>query len=145
MIEKATKRSRALFKSGFYCAESVLLAVSEAMGVESDLIPKIATGFCSGMARTGSQCGALSGGMMGISLFTGRCSPEDSVDKNYAKVRELVEAFESRFGSTSCYGLTGCDLNTEQGQVSFDEKNLIEKCYSFTEEATRITMRLLEG
>lgn len=145
MVGEAVKRSRALFQSGFYCAESVLLAVSEANGLQSDLIPKIATGFCSGMARTGSQCGALSGGIMAISLFTGRSEPGESVDKNYAKVRELIETFENKFGSTSCIGLTGCDLSTEQGQNSFHEQELIEKCYHFTEEATRMAIMLVEG
>ncbi|HOO88447.1 MAG TPA: hypothetical protein PK442_12150, partial [Synergistales bacterium] len=40
------------FLSGLYCAESALLAVAEARGTRSELIPNIATGFCSGMART---------------------------------------------------------------------------------------------
>ena len=72
MNDQAPKRSRELFNSGFYCAESVLMAIAESRGIRSDLIPRIATGFCSGMARTGGQCGAVSGAMMGISLATGR-------------------------------------------------------------------------
>jgi hypothetical protein len=51
MSHDVARRSRELFESGFLCAESVLLAVSEAEGVRSDLIPKIATGFCSGMDK----------------------------------------------------------------------------------------------
>lgn len=39
------------FTSGLYCAESVVLAVAEALSVESDLLPKAATAFCSGMGR----------------------------------------------------------------------------------------------
>jgi hypothetical protein len=35
-------RSRQLFESGFYCAESMLPAVAESQGIKSDLIPKIA-------------------------------------------------------------------------------------------------------
>ena len=144
MVEKAAKRSRELFESGFYCAESVLLAVTEAKGIQSELIPKIATGFCSGMGRTGNQCGALSGGIMSLGAFTGRNEPGEPVDKNYAKVRELMEAFEGRFGSTTCLGLTGCDLGTEEGQIAFREQRLIEKCYQFTEETTQIAMGILE-
>lgn len=82
---------------------------------------------------------------MSISLFTGRSNPADRVDKNYAKVRELINSFEGKFGSTSCFGLTGCDLSTEQGQISFGEQGLIDKCYQFTEEATRMAMKLVEG
>lgn len=122
-----------------------MLAISEAQGIQSEFIPKIATGFCSGVARTGSRCGALSGGIMSISLFTGRSEPGEPVDKNYANVRELMESFESQFGSTTCLGLTGCDLGTEEGQNAFYEQGLIEKCYQFTEGATRMAMEILEG
>jgi len=52
MIEKVSKRSGELFQSGFYCAESVVLAITEGKGLHSDLIPRMATGFCSGLSRT---------------------------------------------------------------------------------------------
>jgi hypothetical protein len=55
VIDQVASKSREHFISGYYCAESVLLAVSEAKGIQSDLIPKIASGFCSGMARTGDN------------------------------------------------------------------------------------------
>lgn len=55
MNEQAAKKSRELFNSGYYCAESVLMAIAESRNVQSDLMPRIATGFCSGMARTGGQ------------------------------------------------------------------------------------------
>ena len=44
------------FASGLYCAESTLISLAEAQGIESDLLPGIATGFCSGMARTCGTC-----------------------------------------------------------------------------------------
>lgn len=47
------RRSRAYFKSGLYCAESVLLAIADEWGLSSKYIPRIATGFCGGMALTG--------------------------------------------------------------------------------------------
>lgn len=59
----------------------MLSAVAEEKGIQSDLIPKIATVFCSGIARTSSQCGALSGAIIGINLLTGRNSTEESVKK----------------------------------------------------------------
>ncbi len=54
------------FASGWYCAESVVLALAKAQGVESGLLPKVATAFCSGMARTCGTCGALTGAIMGV-------------------------------------------------------------------------------
>lgn len=145
MIENVAKRSRELFESGYYCAESVLLAVTEEKGVQSELIPKIATGFCSGIARTGRQCGALSGGIMSLGIFRGRSEPGDDVDDIYEKVRNLIDSFEAKFESTTCMGLLGCDLGTKEGQITFIERDLIENCYQFTEEATRMTMGILDG
>jgi C_GCAxxG_C_C family probable redox protein len=142
MIEETAQRSGELFESGFYCAESVLLAMTQSRGIKSDLIPMIATGFCSGTARTCGMCGAVSGGIMGISLFTGRNSPDGSVQETYDLVRRLLELFEAKFGSTNCGQLTGCDLGTEEGQEHFRTNNLLKKCKLYTEEATRMAMSL---
>jgi C_GCAxxG_C_C family probable redox protein len=144
MIDDAAQRSRALFSSGYYCAESVLMAVAEVHNVESDVIPRIATGFCSGVARTSGQCGAISGAIMGLGLAIGRDSPEKSVEETYALVRELIERFEGKFGSRNCQQLTGCDLSTSEGQEWFRKNNVIDRCYQYAEEATRIVLQLLK-
>ena len=110
--------------------------------IESDLIPRIATGFCSGMARTTGVCGAVSGGMMAINLQSGRSSPEQSLDENYAQIQEFLEAFKDKFGAINCLELTGCDLGTDEGQKSFLENNCIARCNQFVEEATRLAIDL---
>ena len=89
MHEQAARASRGHFESGYYCAESVLLSVAEYKGVRSDLIPKIATGFCSGISRSSGMCGAVGGAVMAVSLFTGRQSPGESVGPCYDAVGEL--------------------------------------------------------
>lgn len=144
MIDDAVQRSRDLFSSGYYCAESVLIATAKAHDIESDLIPRIATGFCSGVARTSGQCGAISGAIMGLGLANGRDSPEESIEETYALVRELVQRFEDKFGSRNCQQLTGCDLSTPEGQERFKVNNVIDRCYQYAEEATRIALQLLE-
>ncbi len=144
MIEQAVKRCRELFRSGFYCSESVLMAVAESRHIQSDLIPRIATGFCSGMARTGGQCGAVSGAIMATNLFTGRQSPKETVEGNYAVIRDLMNQFEERFGNTNCRTLLGCDLDTVEGQQIFRSNHLIERCFDYADGATRIALSLLE-
>ncbi|MBI5033854.1 MAG: C_GCAxxG_C_C family protein [Chloroflexi bacterium] len=145
MNNQAPKRSRELFNTGYYCAESVVMAIAESRGIQSDLIPRIATGFCSGMARSGGQCGAVSGGMLGINLATGRRSPTETVDRNYTLIQELMRRFEERFGSTNCRVLLGCDLGTAEGQETFQAKHLIEQCFDYAEGATQIALSLLEA
>lgn len=144
MIDKATRRSGELFQSGLYCAESVLLAVAEAKGIKSDLLPRIATGFCGGVSRTCGMCGAVSGGIMAISLFTGRNSPTESVLPAYGTVQRFLDQFADRFGSTNCRDLTGCDLGTDEGQDYFKKNNLIEKCRHFSEVGAKIAATLIE-
>lgn len=143
LSEQAAARARALFELDYSCAESVLMAIAEELGVRSDLIPKIATGFGGGMARTCGVCGAVSGAIMGISLLTGRQSERDSVEANYQLVQELLGAFRRKFGSINCRDLAGCDLGTAEGQQFFKDNRVRERCAGYAEAAARIAAEML--
>jgi C_GCAxxG_C_C family probable redox protein len=143
MNEKASLRSVELFKSGFFCAESVLQALAESQGIQSDLIPRIATGFCSGISRTGGICGAVSGAIMGINLVAGRNSPTDSIEVSYTLTHELISRFEIQYGSINCRQLIGCDLATDEGQRYFLENQLMDQCLKYAEVATSIAVSLV--
>ncbi len=143
MDEKAPQRSIELFKSGYFCAESVLLAIAENQGIQSDLIPRIATGFCSGVSRTGGMCGAVSGAIMGINLAAGRNSPDESIELSYFLTQELINRFEKQYGSVNCRQLMGCDLATGAGQQYFVENNLMNSCLKYAEDATRMAVSLI--
>ena len=143
LSEQASQRSLELFKSGYFCAESVLLAIAENQGIISDLIPKIATGFCSGISRTGSMCGAVSGAIMGINLVAGRSSPSESIEFSYTLTQKLISLFERQYGSVNCCHLIGCDLATEAGQRYFLENNLMEHCLQYAQDATRLAISLI--
>jgi C_GCAxxG_C_C family probable redox protein len=141
--DQALQRSLELFRSGFFCAESVLQAIAENQGVHSDLIPRIATGFCSGISRTGGMCGAVCGAIMGINLVAGRNSPAESLEGSYELTQKLISRFEKLFGSVNCRQLIGCDLATEAGQRYFLENHLMENCLQYAGEATRIAVSLI--
>jgi C_GCAxxG_C_C family probable redox protein len=132
------------FTSGLYCAESVLLAIARAEGVESELIPKIATAFCSGMSRSCSTCGALTGGILGISLVLGRSSANESIEPAYLAAQRLIREFKEAFGNCNCYTLLGgCDMNTPEGQAMFQEKRLMEECLQITGKAAEMAARII--
>ena len=145
MIEKTSQRSRELFNSGYYWAESVLLSVAESKNIQSDFIPKIATGLCAGISRTCGTCGAVTGAIMAINLFYGRSKPDESLEINFAVVQKLLDIFKSKFGSTNCQQLIGCDLGTKEGQNTFKLNKLIERCKDYTEEATKLAMSIIEN
>jgi hypothetical protein len=43
--------------------------VAESKNIQSDFIPKIATGLCAGISRTCGTCGAVTGAIMAINLI----------------------------------------------------------------------------
>jgi C_GCAxxG_C_C family probable redox protein len=137
------KKAEGLFASGLYCAESVVVALAKAQGIESELLPRAATAFCSGMARTCGTCGALTGAIMGLSLGLGRTGPEESVNDTYAATQRLVREFESEFGSRDCHTLLGCDLGSQEGRAVFQENGLRQRCVGFTGRAAEIAASIL--
>ena len=141
--EQVAQRSAELFNQGLCCSESVLQAVAESRGIQSELIPKIATGFCAGVARTGGICGAVSGSVLAISLVTGRSNAQEPREENHRLVRLFLSECEARFGSTNCEKLIGCRLDSPEGQQLFKDHNLREKCAGFTSEAARLASQLL--
>lgn len=130
---------------GLYCAESVLEAIAEHYGVKSELIPGIATGFCSGMARTSGTCGAVTGAMLGIDIVLGRKTASDSVEPNYAAVQKLMNRFNEAHGSANCKELLGCDLGTEKGRATFRKNELQLRCREFTEQAATMAIAIIDS
>ena len=144
-IEKTSQKAGDHFRpGGFCCAESVLMALAEAKGIQCKIIPRIATGLCSGMSRTSRTCGALNGAIMGMGLVHGRNTPDDDREYLYALVQELFKRFMDKHGNTDCHELIGCDLNTEEGQKYFVDQNLDPKCREITADAARMAMEVME-
>lgn len=129
--------------SGLYCAEAVLTALAKAQGIDSELIPKMATAFCGGMSRTCGPCGALTGAIMGLGLSLGRSNAEQTADAAYSATRELVRAFEAEFGGRNCDQLLGCDIGTPEGQAVFRDRRLHRRCARYTARAAEIAATLL--
>lgn len=122
-----------------------MLAVAEHEQIQSEILPRVASGFCSGMARTGGMCGAVSGGVMAIGLSLGRSVPSDAIDPCYQAVREFMARFSSRFEALNCLELTGVHLGTPEGQAEFKEKGQIKQCTEYVQEATRMVMEIVGG
>ena len=130
---------------GLFCAESVLTSVSDEAGVVSPLIPRIATGFCGGIARTRGMCGAVTGGIMALGILYGRDNAEHSNEKVYEKVQQFLQTFEEEYGSINCFELTGYDLGREEERQAFFEKGMMEKCRQFTGRAASLVAEIIIG
>ncbi len=140
------RRARALFDTApiLLCAESVFQAVAEGLGVSSPLVPRVATGFCSGLARTDGPCGAFSGGVLGLGLALGRDSGRDDLDAPYEAVQAYREFFLSRFGHVACTAICGCRLDTDEGRKAFGPSGAKARCLDVVEQAAAQVVRLLQ-
>ena len=142
-VEQTVTRSGDLMAEGHSCAESVLMAVAAYHGVDNPLIPRMATGFGGGVARTGGICGAFTGGVLALGLLAGRDTPDTPVDETYVLVKRFVAAFEAACGALDCPTLCGCDLTTEAGRATFRAEGKFEVCQGFTRTATRLVLEVL--
>lgn len=142
--EKVVESAESYASKRFLCSESVLLAISDWLRVQNELIPKIATGFGAGIRGCGSVCGAITGGIMALGLKFGRNEVKEQAANPYWFGRELLERFEREFGHVLCRELTGCDFTTEAGRKRYaDEKMWETKCIRYIEGATAIVFDLI--
>lgn len=141
------RRAHALFdaSANLLCAESVFLALAEGLGVDSPLAPRLATGFCSGLARTDGLCGAFSGGVLGLGLALGRDTGQERLDRAYAAVQEFRGCFLERFGHDGCTHICGCRLNTDEGRLAFGPSGAKARCLNVVEWAAAQVVRILHN
>jgi C_GCAxxG_C_C family probable redox protein len=146
-MKDIAERAVSLFKEGYNCCESVLMAYTEANKISSNLVPRIATGFGGGIARRGSVCGALTGAIMAIGLKFGRNKLDPDVyDLCIAKGSECYKRFGEEFGDVRCRNLIKCDLSTSEGRALFKKLGIKEsKCIKYVEGASRILFDLTKS
>ncbi len=133
------------FRDGYSCAEAVLKSVAEAKGINSPLIPKIATAFGSGLAGTDGTCGALSGGYLALSMCQGRNAPNDDRNIVYANVAKLRAQFQGAFHSSECTTLLGFSLSAPDAGEKFQIGNCKEgKCVNYVERVADEVFKMLK-
>jgi C_GCAxxG_C_C family probable redox protein len=125
-----------MFDGGLSCAEVALVMGMRRMGRQSDLVPRIATGFGGGVSRTRSLCGAIAGGVIALGVAYGRDNKEDDRSVILAKVQGLMARFRDRFGSDNCHTLTGLDFN-EPGAMDVYRTRVHGQCRTYVEHVLR--------
>lgn len=136
------------FKAGYNCAQSVVLAFSDELGIDAETLLKLSSSFGGGLARLREVCGAVSGGAMVLGLLEGYTSPTDNVSKteHYKRVRQFAEAFKAENGSIICRELlTG--VKTDSSPVPDERTESYYKkrpCAEICEVAAGILQKMLE-
>jgi C_GCAxxG_C_C family probable redox protein len=130
---------RLFIAEGRTCAEAMLSAGCEALGVEGDVVPEVAYGLAGGVGLQGRTCGLLLGAAMalGVGLGPGGEYPQNLM-RVCEEVRGLCADFEERFGTSTCRELCGLDLTTPEGRKELKESVKPDKCRLYAEETARM-------
>lgn len=105
------ERAKALFESGYNCAQATLVAFSDITGLSEETSAMLASGFGGGMGRMREVCGAVSGMFMAADMIFGYSDPKAFEEKKqtYALIQSLAEEFRKENGSIICRELLGLD------------------------------------
>ena len=92
------------FLMGYNCAQAVLLAFSDLINIDPEMLAKISSSFGGGMGRLREVCGAVSGSFMALGCIEGYSDPKESEGKKllYSKLQAVAKTFKEENGSIIC-------------------------------------------
>ena len=140
-VDHAAK-ARALFLEGYNCAQAVVGAFADELGMTQRQAVRLASSFGGGMGGMRETCGAVTGMLTVAGLLFGYDSPADDAEKkaHYAHVRALAEAFRAQHETLVCREL----LAALPGKLAQDplprtpEYYKVRPCVRFVETAAGI-------
>ena len=139
MSDKATEARNAAgqyFKDGFNCAEAVLRATADGMGITmDDQALRMTTGFGGGFGHAGCVCGALAASVMALGVIKGRTAASQSRAEAYELSNEFHGRFQEKFGATCCRALNPHEFETREHLVN---------CVKITGNTAKLLMEFLE-
>jgi C_GCAxxG_C_C family probable redox protein len=131
------------FEDGCSCAQAIVSAYAEDLGLDRQTAMRISAGFGGGMGRMALTCGAVTGAFMVLGLKHGGEEVE-AREKAYDMVREFASRFEARHGSLLCKDLLGCDISTPDGRQIVKDRGLRSGiCTPLVREAAKILETML--
>lgn len=98
------EKAAAAFQNGANCAQAVVTAYADELGMDEKTALRLASSFGGGIGRMREVCGAVSGMMMVYGLLRGYDDLNDPALKkaHYANVQALAAQFREANGSIIC-------------------------------------------
>ena len=113
------------------CSQATLRPFMEIFEIDNDGVMMAASPFAGGLALTGNNCGALTGGLIVLGLLFGRRDMKEGMEGIVAglrPMRKLVKYFDEKQNSVNCRDITQTDIaDPVKGPEYFDHGGL-EKC-----------------
>ena len=154
--EERVAKGVALFKEGYNCAQSVVMAFADDYGMDESFAAHISSSFGGGIGRMRETCGAACGIFMLAGLEEKGDYPDPELKKqNYEVVQRLANDFKAETGSIICKELLG--LNKQRADGTIPEIKIVatpeartadyykkRPCVRMVETAIRIYCNYLE-
>ena len=147
-MTRADSASQNMTAEKMNCAQSVLTAYCQELGLDLTLALRVAVGFGGGMGRTGKTCGAVTGAYMVLGLKQNLTLENTTQIKNqaYQLVKDFNRKFIEKNGSVTCKDLLGCDLSTPEGQAYAKERGLTKTiCTRLVRDSVEILESMNKG
>ena len=114
-MEFENKKEYAVYlkHNGFNCAQAVLMAYQDELGLDTDTIKKLGSAFGTGMGGMKCTCGAL----VGANIALGMLNTSEIASKFHAK--DITDEFIELSGAITCQDLKG--IKTHQVLCSCED------------------------
>ncbi len=126
--DERVERARQLFLEGYNCAQAVVMAYADVMGVEPEMAARLAAPFGGGMGRMREVCGTVSGMTFIAGAISPSCDPKNMEERkrNYALVQHFAERFRSENGDIVCRRLLGLEPRDEAHETAMPSERTAE-------------------
>ena len=149
-MESRADRAEALFKQGYNCAQAVVLAYADLIGMDEDTAAVASMPFGAGLSRLREVCGAVSGMSMVLGLLYAPKDPNDHPAKaaHYALTQKAALMFQEKNGAYICrtllsLGTEGADDPTpEKRTASYYKKR---PCSEYVRDCAQIVQDIIDS
>lgn len=147
-MQSRAKKGEELFKGGCNCAQAVVCAYADRLGIDEKTLLRLASSFGGGMGRMREVCGAVSGMFMVAGLLYGYDDLTDRAAKagHYKLIRDLAAKFKEINGSIVCRELLGLEKPEETHVPEERTESYYKKrpCAEYVKCAIKILDELIE-
>lgn len=107
------------FREGYHCAQAVLEAYAEELGLEAEVARRLAAALAGG-STVGGECGVVGSGYLVLGARHANSVPAhgdtDREPALWSRVRRFTEEFRRRHGALTCRELLGVDVFARAGR-----------------------------
>lgn len=145
---ESRRKARDLFREGYNCAQSVVGAFHEEMGLSLSEATRLASSFGGGMGGLRETCGAVTGMFLVAGMLMGYDDPADYDGKkaHYARIRQLAEQFRQKHDTLVCRELLRSlpEKLQKDPQPRTEQYYKVRPCVRFVETAAELLDEMLQ-